>query len=56
MSENKIKVTDNKRYFRCPDELWQEFNKVVKVDTFYKDKSDCLRGLIRSYIKAKISK
>jgi len=51
MNENKLKGTDNKRYFRCPDELWQEFNKIVKTDTFYKDKSDCLRDLIRNYIK-----
>lgn len=47
----KKKSIDNKRYFRCPDELWQKFDEVIKADNIYKDKSDCLRNLIKNYIK-----
>lgn len=49
MSDNK--TSDNKRYFRCSSELWKDFDETVKEDNLYKDKSDCLRDLIRNYIK-----
>jgi len=45
-------MADNKRYFRCSDELWEAFNQTVKADSLAKDKSDKLRELMKEYIKS----
>jgi hypothetical protein len=45
-----------KRFFRCDDVFWKKFDETVKLDPMYKNKSDCIRGLMRDYINATYSK
>ena len=42
---------DNKRYFRCPDALWEAFNKTIGSDPLAKNASEKIRELIKDYIK-----
>ena len=46
-------MTDNKRYFRCSDDLWASFLQKIKEDSLANNASEKLRDLIKKYIEEK---